>query len=207
MEWAKKIEATLIYIAMNKQQKSYANLSSQKKAFLGTMVYEHFNLDMCTYGQQGQKRTTDVFWREGCKVPQILCSEIADLINKGIDQVRHESDKATIFEASIHIANVPNGNSIDTLKKFLGNFKNEMYTEKGKTIGTFNVHFYQKVRARDALSFLQDTANQFSNCTLEVHKKEAGTNEESKTAEDLKAQKRGKRFVEEDDGFQKVARW
>jgi hypothetical protein len=34
-----------------------------------------------------------------------------------------------------------------------------------------------------------------------VHKKEAGTNEESKTAEDLKAQKRGKRFIEEDDGF------
>ena len=88
-----------------------------------------------------------------------MCSEIAELINKGIDEVRHESDKATIFEASIHITNVPNGNSIDTLKKFLSNFKNEMYTEKGKTIGTFNVHFYQKVRARDALAQLQDTAN------------------------------------------------
>jgi len=83
-----------------------------------------------------------------------MCSEIADLINKGIDEVRYESDKATIFEASIHISNVPNGNSIDTLKKFLSSFKNEMYTEKGKSIGTFNIHFYSKIRARDALSFL-----------------------------------------------------
>lgn len=135
-----------------------------------------------------------MFWREGCKVPQILCSEIADLINKGIDEVRLESDKSTIFEASIHIANVPNGNSIDTIKKFLGNFKNEIYTEKGKSLGTFNVHFYQKVRARDALSYLQDTANQFSNCTMEVHKKDTLSSEESKTAEI--AQKRVKRFIE-----------
>jgi hypothetical protein len=50
MDWAKKIEANLIYIAMNKQQKSYANLSFKKRAYLGTLVYEHFNLDMCTYG-------------------------------------------------------------------------------------------------------------------------------------------------------------
>jgi hypothetical protein len=71
-----------------------------------------------------------------------MCSEIADLINKGIDEVRHESDKATIFEASIYISNVPNGNSIDTLKKFLCNFKNEMYTEKGKSLGNYNIHFY-----------------------------------------------------------------
>lgn len=64
-----------------------------------------------------------------------MCSEIADLINKGIEEVRHESDKTTIFEASIHICNVSQGNNIDTLKKFLGNFKNEIYTEKGKTSG------------------------------------------------------------------------
>jgi len=64
-----------------------------------------------------------------------MCSEIADLINKGIEEVRHESDKTTIFEASIYISNVASGNSIDTLKKFLSNFKNEIYTEKGKSIG------------------------------------------------------------------------
>jgi hypothetical protein len=36
---------------------------------------------------------------------------------------------------------------------------------------------------------------------MEVHKKDPGSIEESKAAEDLKAQKRGKRFIEEDDGF------
>lgn len=99
-------------------------------------------LDMCTYGHQGQKRTTDVFWRDGCKIPSIMCSEIADLINKGIDEVRLESDKTTIFEASIYISNVAAGYNIDNLKNFLVNFKNEMYTEKGKSFGCFTIHFY-----------------------------------------------------------------
>ena len=64
-----------------------------------------------------------------------MCSEIADLIEKGIEEVRHESSKTTIFEASIYICNVNQGFSIDSLKKFLGGFKNEMYTEKGKAPG------------------------------------------------------------------------
>jgi len=50
MEWAKKIESQLVYIVLNKSQKSYANLPQQRRAYLGTLVYEHFNLDMCTYG-------------------------------------------------------------------------------------------------------------------------------------------------------------
>ena len=62
----------------------------------------------------------------------MMSSEIADLINNGIEEVRHESDKTTIFEASIYISNLASGYNIDNLKKFLGNFKNEMYTEKGK---------------------------------------------------------------------------
>ena len=61
-----------------------------------------------------------------------MCSEIADLINKGINEVRFESDKTTIFEASLFITNVPASHSVEDLKKFLSNFKNEMYTEKGR---------------------------------------------------------------------------
>ena len=61
-----------------------------------------------------------------------MCSEIADLINKGINEVRFESDKTTIFEASLLITNVPASHSAEDLKKFLSNFKNEMYTEKGR---------------------------------------------------------------------------
>ena len=93
-----------------------------------------------------------------------MCSEIADLINQGIEEVRHESDKTTIFEASIYISNVAAGYNIDTLKKFLFNFKNEMYSEKGKGFGQFSIHFYSKQRARDALSFIQNSPNQFNNC-------------------------------------------
>lgn len=156
MEWCRKIETHLTYIVLNKSSKSYASLSSAKAQWLSLLVYEHFQLDLCKYGHQGQKRTTDVFWREGCKVPQIMCTEIADLINKGIDEVRLQSSKTTIFEASIHINNVSQGYNIDHLKKFLGNFKNEIYTEKGRAPGSFTCHFYQKQRARDCLSFIQN---------------------------------------------------
>jgi len=135
-----------------------------------------------------------------------MCSEIADLINKGIDEVKQESNKSTIFEASIYISNVPNGNNCDSLKKFLSNFKNEFYTEKGKAKGYFNIHFYQKVRARDALSFIQNTPNQFNNCVMEIHKRDANEIEESKMVEEQKLQKRAKRAIEEDDGFMKVTR-
>lgn len=71
-----------------------------------------------------------------------MCSEIAQMINKGIEEVKTESNMSTIFEASLLISNVTHGNSIDGLKKFLINFKNEMYTEKGSTTSSFKVHFY-----------------------------------------------------------------
>jgi len=71
-----------------------------------------------------------------------MCSEIAQMINKGIEEVKTESNMSTIFEASLLISNVTHGNSIDSLKKFLVNFKNEMYTEKGANTSSFKVHFY-----------------------------------------------------------------
>lgn len=50
---------------------------------------------------------------------------------------------STIFEASILVSNVTHGNSIDTLKKFLVNYKSDIYTEKGPNSSTFKVHFYK----------------------------------------------------------------
>lgn len=44
----------------------------------------------------------------------------------------HEDNKSLIFEATLNISNVQKGTTIDDLKKFLSNFKNEMYAEKGK---------------------------------------------------------------------------
>ena len=118
------------------------------------LVHEHFKLDMCIYGQLGQKRVTDVFWKEGCKVPEIMCSEVAGMIAKGIEEVKRESNLSSIFEASILISNVVRGNSIETLKKFLVNFKNEIYTEKGDTGNSYKVHFYNWQRAKEAHSYI-----------------------------------------------------
>lgn len=131
-----------------------------------------------------------------------MCSEIAELINKGIFEAKHESKISTIFEASINIYNAPTGSGFDTLKKFLSNFKNEMYTESGKNVGTLHVHFYSKQRAKDALTFIQEQPNQFNNCELVLHRKEIGTlgdtHEESK--EDIAA-KRKKKKATDDDGW------
>lgn len=76
-------------MARNKfSTKTYSSLNSAKRQFIANLVFEHFNLDMCTYGSQGTKRVTDVFWREGAKVPEVLVSDIATAIIKGVEGVR-----------------------------------------------------------------------------------------------------------------------
>ena len=173
------------------------------------LVHEHFKLDMCVYGQLGQKRVTDVFWKDGCKVPEIMCSEIAEMIGKGIEEVKDESRMSSIFEASIMINNVVRGNTIDSLKKFLANFRNEIYTEKGINSANFKVHFYSLQRAKEALSFLQYTPSAFSNATLVSHKKEIGTKgaliaDEVGGAAGYRPRRRN--MSEDSDGFSKVVR-
>lgn len=54
----------------------------------------------------------------------------------------------------------------------LTNFKDEMYTEK-KAKNNFQVHFYKKDRASQALSLLKNTPNEFSNVYMQIHDKEA----------------------------------
>lgn len=83
---------------------------------------------MCTYGGRNAKTVTDVFWREGCKVPDVLVSEVMKLIEKGIMSASNEDQRNQIFEATLFITNVSRGTTIDDLKKFLSNFRNEMYT-------------------------------------------------------------------------------
>ena len=150
-----------------------------------------------------------MFWREGAKVPEVLCSDIAVAISKGIEEVRRESSMSSIFEASVFIGNVPKGSNIDTLKKFLAGFKNEMYTEKGSSLSSFKVHFYSRQRAKDALSYIQNTPNQFSNATLVHHKKEVGVrqDEEAKDSGMEESKWRGRKRApveEDDDGFTTV---
>lgn len=131
-----------------------------------------------------------------------MCSEIATMIVKGIDLVRHEADKETIFDASLYFSNVMNGNTLDTLKKFLVNFKNEMYCEKGRQPGYFVTHFYNKTRAKDAFSFVKNTPSQFSNCEMVIHKKEIGMLGE--TGLEAKLNKRKIKGDMDDEGFTQV---
>ena len=103
---------------MNKSFKSYTHLG-ERRAFLQLLVFEHFKLDMCTYGCHCQKKTTDVFYREGAKIPEIHCTEIAVLISKGINEIHDVTNVKKIFEASLIITNFPVNSTLDTLKKEL----------------------------------------------------------------------------------------
>jgi len=77
-----------------------------KKGFLTTLVFEHFHVDMCTYGGKNSKTVTDVFYKEGCKIPDVLISEVMTLIEKGIMSANNEDNKSMIFEATLTITNV-----------------------------------------------------------------------------------------------------
>ncbi len=70
------------------------------------LVFEHFKLDMCTYGGRNQKTVTDVFWKEGCKVPDVMISEVMSLIEKGIMSANNDDNRSMIFEATLTIFNV-----------------------------------------------------------------------------------------------------
>jgi|APCry1669190327_1035288.scaffolds.fasta_scaffold66997_1 hypothetical protein len=84
---------------------------------------------MCTFkGVNGS--VTDVFWKDGCRVPEILASEVIGLIEKGFMSSSNEEHRNMIFEASIIVPSIPKGSTIDELKKLLYSYTNEYYIEK-----------------------------------------------------------------------------
>lgn len=89
-KFTKKVESMLTDVVLTKTAKSFTGLGSAKKSFVTTLVFEHFHLDMCTYGGKNAKTVTDVYWKEGCKVPDILVSELLALIEKGIMSASNE---------------------------------------------------------------------------------------------------------------------
>ncbi len=123
-----KCEKLLTDVVLEKSTRSFSGITSAKRSFLSTLVFENFKLDMCTYGGRNAKTVTDVFWSENCKVPDVLVSEVIRLIERGIMSVNNDDTRDQIFEATLYITNVTKGTSIDDLKKFLMNFRNEMYT-------------------------------------------------------------------------------
>ena len=198
-----KCEKLLSDIVLEKGVRSFTGLTSGKKSFLQPFVFEHFKLDMCTYGTKNSTTVTDVFWRDGCKIPDILVSEVIKLIERGLVSANSEDNRDQIFEATLFITNVGKFTSIDDLKKFLSNFRNEMYTQKGKMQGHFYVHFYKKQRARDAWTYIRNTPNQFTNVELIQHKKEIGTNPDLTPLQqaELGDKKKKRERVIDDEGF------
>lgn len=130
-------------------------MSSSKRGFITRYVYEHFKLEMCNYGNKGSsgKTVTDVIWKEGCKVPEIMISEVISLIEKGIMSPDREAERNKIFEASLVIYGVPKGIGIDDIKKMFPGYQDEFYPERrGQAHQNKPVymHFYKRVRANDA---------------------------------------------------------
>ena len=191
-KFVKKIENQLTDIVLKQSSRSFSNLSSAKRFFLMMYVFEHFKLDMCTYG--GKKTQghnfTDVYWKEGSRVPEILASEVVDLINRGIMSATAEEQRNSIFEASIEIINIPKGSSTEDIKKLLQNFSNEYYAERrGGTHAqprSVMLHFYKLMRAQDAVTFLRNSAHQFPDFEMVSHRKQIGTNADSTPAEEQK---------------------
>ena len=180
-KFAARAEALLTDVVHTKSSRSMSNLSSDKRGFLMMYVFEHFKLDMCQYG--GKKTNgiffTDIFWKEGCLVPEILASEVVQLIERGIMRATNEESRNMIFESTIVISNIPKGSSVDDVKRLLQTYQNEFYAErKGQAnqARSVQLHFYSKARAIDALSTLRNTAHQFPDIQLVQHRKEIGTN-------------------------------
>ena len=93
-KFVKKCEQQLTDIVLNKSTRSFSGLGSAKKAFLSTLVFEHFKLDMCTYGGKNSKTVTDVFFKEGCRVPELMVSEVMALIDKGIMSSNNDDNRS-----------------------------------------------------------------------------------------------------------------
>jgi hypothetical protein len=185
-KFAQKVESLLAIVVLQKTTRSFTNLSSGKRAFLTMYVFEHFKLDMCTYGGKAGagKSVTDVFWKEGCRVPDILASEVAALISRGLVSADHEATRNALFEASLVVFGIPKGSGLDEIKKLLQPFKSEYYAERKGPASHGHpayLHFYKKQRAKEAIDFLRGAAHHYGGVELVSHRKEVGTNSDCPT--------------------------
>lgn len=79
LRFALKVEKILSDIVLTKKTYTFHGISPYRKSFLNTLVFEHFKLDVCAYGKNA-KNITDVFWKEGSRIPTMMVTEIASLI-------------------------------------------------------------------------------------------------------------------------------
>lgn len=174
---AQRLESMLQDIVHNKGTKSFTNLGGAKRNIIGTYVYEHFHLDMCTF--KGTEATvTDVFYKDGARIPSILATEIIGLVERGIVGAADEQ-LSKIFEASIICPHIPKGSTVNDLKGLLQSYANEFYAEArgeaAKANRSAQLHFYKLQRAKDAYKELKDGVHPFGGVDFVSYRKEIGT--------------------------------
>lgn len=215
-KFVQKVEGILQDVVFHKNSKSFLNLNQGKRAFITRYVYEHFKLEMCNYGSKGAGKTvSDVLWKKGCKIPDILISDILGLIEKGIMSQDQNEQINKIFEASIVIYGIPKGTGLDDIKKMFSGYIDEFYPERQGQAHQNNpiyMHFYKRLRAQDAYETLRQSAHMFDDVELISRQKEIGTNQTAlnklESDEEIKTiRKRADRQQLDDDGFSVVKRF
>lgn len=87
----------------------------------------------------------DIIWKDGCRVPDILATEIISLVEKGIMTHNVDDRRSQVFQASINFPIIPKGLGISDIKSMLPEFLNEYYVEKRGTNyrRAAMLHFYK----------------------------------------------------------------
>lgn len=208
LKFAQKVESLLTDVVLQHTSRSLSGLTGPKHSFLSTYVYEHFRLDMCAYrSKPGGPSVADVFWKEGCRVPDILATEIIALVEKGIMTHNAADRRGQVFQASLSFPAIPKGSGISDIKLLLPGFINEYYVEKKGSAHrrAAVLHFYQLQRAQEALATLQAGWHPFENVELISHQKQIGTNQDPIGFGGLSVEPsqrlRADRYEVDDDGF------
>lgn len=149
----------------------------------------------------------DIIWKEGCRVPDILATEIISLVEKGIMKHNVDDRRSQVFQASLNFPSIPKGQGISDIKNMLPEFVNEYYVEKRGTTHrrAAMLHFYKFQRAQDALDLIQAGYHPFENVELICHQKQIGTNQDpigmGGLGGETSQNQRADRFEMDDDGF------
>lgn len=79
LKFALRVEKVLSEVVLTKRTHTFQGMSPYRKAFLNTLVFEHFKLEVCSYGTNA-KNITDVYWKEGCRIPAMMVTDVATLV-------------------------------------------------------------------------------------------------------------------------------
>ena len=174
MKFVLRIEKILEAVVKEKTYKTLPDIDPGKKGFVSTLMNENYALEWQTYGggKTSLKQSTDVHYKEGeSRIPETLLSDVVKLIQRGILGEPGEQKKM-LFEATLHVYDVPRGCTLDDLRRSIVGFQSEVYAEKAANKpGSFYLHFYNFYRAKECYKKLKYTPGQFTAVDLISHKK------------------------------------